>query len=196
MATASCGMLKRTGRFLMGILLIVLMCGIAPSQSLAITGHHGGEADDGECARNLGDYVVRFSAYQPQIDPDGHYCFEIPGTGKTYVVIDLVGDELKAVPTSLMIVKVSTEADGGKKIFESAPEIRKHGVIDSVADYEPGVYEAVVRAHGQFAIEQKMRFVIGVPPPGGGTASYLTVAVAVILLGALGVVTLRGKLAA
>lgn len=196
MATASCGMLKRTGRFLMGILLIVLMCGIAPSQSLAITGHHGGEADDGECSRNLGEYVVRFTAYQPQIDSDAHYCFEIPGTGKTYVVIDLVDDGLKQVPTSLTIVKVSADADGGKLIVESPVEVRKHGVIDSVADYEPGVYEAVVRTHGQFAVEQKMRFVIGAPPSGGGTASYLTVAVAVILLGALGVVTLRGKLAA
>ena len=45
---------------------------------------HGKVAiEEDNCMRQIGENMIHLSAYQPQIDEEGHYCTDIPKVGHT-----------------------------------------------------------------------------------------------------------------
>ena len=65
------------------IVVAALYCGAA--------GAHGKVSmEEDTCTRRLDDEsMVHLSAYQPQHEPSGQYCTDIPREGNTLLVIDL-----------------------------------------------------------------------------------------------------------
>ena len=70
-------------------------------------GAHGKVAmEQDTCVRRLEDNsMVHLSAYQPQHEPSGQYCTDIPGEGDTHLVVDLVDQALRDMPVGIRVVR-------------------------------------------------------------------------------------------
>ena len=122
--------------------------------------------DEDICTRWSDPYMVHFSAYQPQHEEKAQYCEDVPQTGDTIVVVDLVSKSLRSVPVALRIVE-NGGADEDKVLIDVPPRAYTSGVIEThVAFPEPGIYTAVVAAIEKSAISPPIYSERGV-----GTAS-------------------------
>lgn len=111
-------------------------------------GAHGKVAmEDDSCMRRIGENMIHLSAYQPQVDEEGHYCTDIPKVGSTIMVIDLVDPALREMPIGLKIIK-GDRAEGGEIITDLRPAIYRDGVISMQKALEQGKYLIQVTAEG------------------------------------------------
>ncbi|MCP9450472.1 MAG: hypothetical protein NNA21_10500 [Nitrospira sp.] len=141
-------MIRQIGRVAMVALLTV--AGLSPE----IVGAHGKvELEDDICVRRLGGSMVHLSAYQPQWAPKTEYCTEIPDEGDTFLVIDLIDPNLRAVPIGVQIIKASSAApkdkdEEGQTVAYWKPTSHPDGVVRGEANLEKGLYKLVVTAEG------------------------------------------------
>lgn len=119
--------------------------GIATLSTAFADGGGGGAAATG-CRVRVGPFTLMFSAYQPQLTADAKYCTDIPGLGRTNLVIDY---EAKEGSTSIgsqraldqkvkemkIGIKVTREADG-KVIAEEPPKKLRSGILETVANLD------------------------------------------------------------
>jgi hypothetical protein len=91
---------------------------------------HRDRGPDDPCRRQLGASLLHLTLYQPQFDPDGEYCDEVPREGKTILVVDVTAGELRQVPMSLEVVAAG---DSGqlRTILSVPPKIYERGVADT-----------------------------------------------------------------
>ncbi len=66
---------------------------------------HRDRGPDDPCRRQVGDSLLHLTLYQPQFDPAGEYCEEVPRAGKTIVVVDFTAGALRETPVSLEVVE-------------------------------------------------------------------------------------------
>jgi hypothetical protein len=66
---------------------------------------HRDRGPDDPCRRQVGDSLLHLTLYQPQFDPAGEYCEEVPRAGKTIVVVDFTAGALRETPLSLEVVE-------------------------------------------------------------------------------------------
>src|SRR5271166_2738392 len=71
-------------------------------QGLALAHRFGGPNDP--CERKIGTSLIHITLYQPQFDPDAEYCDQVPRSGNTVIVVDVLGDDLRRVPIGLQVV--------------------------------------------------------------------------------------------
>lgn len=69
------------------------------------TAHGGLSMDDDKCKLTLGPYSLHFAGYQPLANGNQEFCEDIPQTGKTVVVMDMVDDVLREMPIEVRIIK-------------------------------------------------------------------------------------------
>ena len=111
-------------------------------------GAHGKVAmEDDSCMRRIGENMIHLSAYQPQVDEEGHYCTDIPKVGNTIMVIDLVDPALREMPIGMKIIK-GDRAEGGEIITDLRPAVYRDGVISMQKALEQGKYFIQVTAEG------------------------------------------------
>lgn len=154
--------------------------------------HNGADLETDPCVSALGAGLIHFNAYQPDLEAKGHYCYSIPGSGTTIIVIDLVHRHLREVPTSVEIFKVGSTEEPTEPIARSPAEVRTHGVIETVASFEPGTYEAVVRTATEPVAERRLSFVIGANGQ-GDLARYFSLTLAAGLLSFVAYTRLRRR---
>jgi hypothetical protein len=96
------------------------------------------------CAKRVGLYYVHMAVYQPEVNRFQEYCGKIPGGGKTLLVFDLVGAEMRKTPVGVDIFEMGGRTGSFK--VESVPAAEHAtGVIDMNLDLQPGHnYSAVV----------------------------------------------------
>ena len=153
---------------------------------LSPAGAHGSvPINEDPCARSFGRNIVHFSAYQPQFDKSGHYCDEIPKTGKTIIVVDLFNRPLRKVPVSLTIVDAS--ADEFKHVLMSVkPKVYAHGVIEALAIFsKPGLYRVIVTVADGTDEERSFSFRVAPNKVWSYVTSGLIYGVVLILFGML-----------
>jgi hypothetical protein len=91
-------------------------------------GHRWGPGDP--CRRELGASLLHLTLYQPQFDPDGEYCEEVPREGKTVMIVDVSAGELRQIPISLEVV--ATAATGHSHTILSLPaKVYRLGIADT-----------------------------------------------------------------
>lgn len=137
------------------ILAATLYCGAA--------GAHGKvNMEEDTCMRRLGDNsMVHLSAYQPQHEPSGHYCTEIPKEGETFLVVDLVDQALRDIPVGVRVVRGTSEIDD-ETVTYLRPSYHPDGVIKGETSLDQGVYtvfitgEAVPPVQYQYPLRVKM----------------------------------------
>lgn len=110
-------------------------------------GAHGKVAmEDDSCMRRIGENMIHLSAYQPQVDGEGHYCTDIPRVGSTIMVIDLVDPALREMPIGMKIIR--GDRAEGETVTDLRPAVYQDGVISMQKDLEQGKYLIQVTAEG------------------------------------------------
>ncbi|QJD29651.1 hypothetical protein [Methylococcus geothermalis] len=124
-------------------------------------------------------YAVHFTAMQEgRYEGERHdfvkYCQEIPGTGKTYLSIDLLDRDVRNTPVALRVIEEDL-GEGGQlpkeksTLSEVPPKIYKNGTVETYANItRPGHY-ALIAVIGDEAVTEDDRlripFSVGVPSP-------------------------------
>lgn len=134
------GQLARTGIAAVFAMVMMLHTGTASA--------HGKVAmEEDSCMRRIGENMIHLSAYQPQVDEEGHYCTDIPKAGNTILVIDLVDPSLREMPIAVKIAKGSNASEG-EVIANLRSTTYEDGVISTQSTFDQGKYTILVTAEG------------------------------------------------
>jgi hypothetical protein len=125
-------------------MVLLLVAALYPGAAAA---HEGADLEVDPCVRWVGESAVHFSAYQPQYELKAQYCTEIPKTGETFLVVDLVDPALRNVPVGLRIVKGinGTEA---QTVANWRPSHHPAGLISGETTLDEGLYRVIVTVEG------------------------------------------------
>ena len=114
----------------------------------AVSAHGNVSLENDSCMRGIEGSRVHFSTYQPQYDPDAEYCSEIPETGSTFWVIDLVDQALRDMPVGIQIVKGSGETLSDTVVASFHSINHSDGVIKGESNLDKGVYTVLITGEG------------------------------------------------
>ncbi len=74
---------------------------------------HGGVANDGnQCKLSVGPYMMSFSGYQPENDVSKQFCDDMPGVGKSIIVLDFIDNKLRDMTVNFRVLKAGAAAQG------------------------------------------------------------------------------------
>ncbi len=74
---------------------------------------HGGVANEGNlCKLKVGPYVMGFSGYQPENNVSKQFCDDLPGIGKSIIVLDFIDDKLRDMTVNFRVLKSDSAALG------------------------------------------------------------------------------------
>ena len=128
-----------------GSMVLLLVAALYPGAAAA---HGGADLEVDPCVRWVGESAVHFSTYQPQSELKAQYCTDIPKTGETFLVVDLVDPTLRNVPVGLRIVKGIDGAEA-QTVADWRPSHHPAGVISGATTLDEGLYRVVITAEGQ-----------------------------------------------
>ena len=126
---------------------IVLLLIAAPYPGAAAA-HEGAELEVDPCVRWVGESAVHFNAYQPQYELKAQYCTDIPKTGETFLVVDLVDPALRNVPVGLRIVK-GIDGTEAQTVASWRPSHHPAGVVSGETTLDEGLYRVIITAEGR-----------------------------------------------
>jgi len=132
-----------------GSMLLLLVAALYPG---AATAHEGADLEVDPCVRWVGESAVHFNAYQPQYELKAQYCTDIPKTGETFLVVDLVDPALRNVPVGLRIVKgIDGTIDGteAQTVADWRPSHHPAGVVSGETTLDEGLYRVIITAEGR-----------------------------------------------
>jgi len=112
------------------------------------TAHGTASGDEDPCMRRVGERLVHFSAYQPQYELKDQYCTDIPKKGGTFLVVDLVDQELRSEPVGMRIVKGTNEAEG-EIVADVRPSYHPDGVLRGEVRLDEGLYTVIIASEKQ-----------------------------------------------
>jgi hypothetical protein len=130
-------------------MVLLLVAALYPEAAAA---HGGADLEVDPCVRWVGESAVHFSTYQPQYELKAQYCTEIPKTGETFLVVDLVDPSLRTVPVGLRIVKgIEGTIDGteAQTVADWRPSHHPAGVVSGETTLDEGLYRVIITAEGQ-----------------------------------------------
>ena len=111
-------------------------------------GAHGKVSlEEDSCVRRIGENMVHLSAYQPQFEPTAQYCTEIPKSGDTYLVVDLIDPALREMPIGMRVIRGTSEADD-ETVSYLRPSYHPDGVIKGETSLDQGLYTVIITAEG------------------------------------------------
>jgi hypothetical protein len=129
------------------LMALLLLAALYPGTAAA---HEGADLEVDPCVRWVGESAVHLSSYQPQYELRSQYCTDIPKTGKTFLVVDLVDPALRTVPVGMRIVKGSgsNEAEA-QTVADWRPSHHPTGVVSGETNLDEGLYRVIITAEGQ-----------------------------------------------
>jgi len=126
---------------------IVLLLIAAPYPGAAAA-HEGADLEEDPCVRWVGESAVHFNAYQPQYELKAQYCTDIPKTGETFLVVDLVDPALRNMPVGLRIVK-GIDGTEAQTVADWRPSHHPTGVVSGETTLDEGLYRVIISAEGR-----------------------------------------------
>ncbi len=141
--------MKRWKSVLSGIFLAL----VAASPAWAHGGGGGMGRGDSHCVVEKGHYTVHFAAYQQREHVEGMpgrdfdpYCEDVPHTGKTTLVFDLLDRELREVPVTVRVVEAgAADRAEPRTVLYVPPTTYANGIVTAEASFDhPGKYTAIV----------------------------------------------------
>jgi hypothetical protein len=129
------------------LMALLLVAALYPGAAAA---HEGADLEVDPCVRWVGESAIHLSSYQPQYELRSQYCTDIPKTGKTFLVVDLVDPALRNVPVGMRIVKGSgsNEAEA-QTVADWRPSHHPTGVVSGETNLDEGLYKVIITAEGQ-----------------------------------------------
>ena len=132
----------------MGATALLLVLALAYPGIAAAHGTASGEDDP--CIRQVGERVVHFNAYQPQYQVKEQYCTDIPHTGETFLVVDLVDPALRNEPVGMRIVKGNGSKENAEQLVaDIRPSTHPDGVLRSEVRLDEGLYTVTIATEKQ-----------------------------------------------
>jgi len=128
-----------------GSTVLFLVAALYPG---AATAHEGADLEVDSCVRWVGESAVHFNAYQPQYELKAQYCTDIPKTGETFLVVDLVDPALRNVPVGLRIVK-GIDGTEAQTVADWRPSHHPAGVVSGETTLDEGLYRVIITAEGR-----------------------------------------------
>jgi hypothetical protein len=130
-----------------GSMVLLLVATLCPSVAVA---HAGTDLEEDPCVRWASESAVHFNAYQPQYELKGQYCTDIPKTGDTFLVVDLMDPALRTVPVGMRIVKGNgSNAVEARTVADWRPSHHPTGVISGETNLDEGLYTVIITAEGR-----------------------------------------------
>src|SRR6266852_4805685 len=148
-----------SSRVLICISLTVAVGWLAPC---AASAHRFGGPND-PCERKIGTSLIHITLYQPEFDPDGEYCNEVPRAGNTVLVVDVLGDELRKMPLGVQVL-ATRGPQSRRTVLSIPPKIYRRGVADAQAMLDGGGTYLTRISVGEGAALQVLSFPIRVAP--------------------------------
>ena len=93
---------------------------------------HRDRGPDDPCRRQIGESLLHLTLYQPQFDPAGEYCEEVPRPGKTIVVVDFTAGELRQTPMSVEVIQTALSGES-QTVLSLPAKTYALGVADTEA---------------------------------------------------------------
>jgi hypothetical protein len=128
-----------------GSMVLLLVAALYPGAAAA---HEGTDLEVDPCVRWVGESAVHFKAYQPQYELKAQYCTDIPKTGETFLVVDLVDPALRNVPVGLRIVK-GIDGTEAQTVANWRPSHHPAGVVSGETTLDEGLYRVIITAEGR-----------------------------------------------
>ena len=140
-----------------------LFAALATLVGAGSAGAHGGATIDRDpCVQKSGNWSVHFTVYQPDLDPSGEYCVDVPKAGPMIVVFDLVDQEMRKLPIDLQVVKL--DGDASAPVRHVAPKLYPDGVVNAEFSVDtPGRYAAMLTLEGRPPVVFPMRVEMKMP---------------------------------
>ena len=128
-----------------GSMVLLLVVALYPSAAGA---HEGADLEVDPCVHWVGESAVHFNAYQPQYELKAQYCTDIPKTGETFLVVDLVDPALRNMPVGLRIVK-GIDGTEAQTVADWRPSHHPTGVVSGETTLDEGLYRVIITAEGR-----------------------------------------------
>lgn len=110
---------------------------------------HGKVAmEEDPCVRWVSGSLVHFNAYQPQNEPKGQYCTDIPGEGETFLVLALMDPGLRNMPVSVRIVNGFNDTGDDQTVAYWPPAVYPDGVARGEAKLAKGLHTFIITPEG------------------------------------------------
>jgi hypothetical protein len=142
---------------------LAALAAVAVLLSARLAAAHGGATIDRDpCVQKTGNQSVHFTVYEPDLDPSGEYCADVPKAGPMIIVFDLVDQELRKIPIEIQVVKLDGEASTPVKRVAAKPY--PAGVVNAEFTVDsPGRYAAILTLEGRPPIVFPMRIEMKMP---------------------------------
>jgi hypothetical protein len=129
----------------LGLLLVAVLS--SPDVAAA---HGAVSGEDDPCLRRIGEQVVHFNAYQPQYQLKDQYCTDIPQSGDTFLVVDLVDMAWRNELVGMRVVKGSGNKEADDQIVaDIRPSLHPDGVLRSEVRLDEGLYTVTISTEKQ-----------------------------------------------
>ncbi|MEO6307597.1 MAG: hypothetical protein ABIO96_12860 [Nitrospiraceae bacterium] len=140
--------MRKDRRGLTGATALLLVLALAHPGIAAAHGTTSGEDDP--CIRQVGERVIHFNAYQPQYEVKEQYCTDIPNTGETFLVVDLVDPALRSEPVGMRIVKGRGNNETADQIVaDIRPSTHPDGILRGEVRLDEGLYTVTIASEKQ-----------------------------------------------
>ena len=142
-----------------GLCVLLLALGVP----LSAQAQHTHELEKNFCIVKIGPYGMHLTGYQPDLSAGKESCGEVPGTGRTVLVLDYIEGELRSLPVEVRIIKdTGSEQDlQAITILHVPSKIYPSGFISLDYNFDqPGKYVGVVTLGGTH--EHVARFPISI----------------------------------
>jgi len=130
---------------------------------LSAQAQHTHELEKNFCIVKIGPYGMHLTGYQPDLSAGKESCGEVPGTGRTVLVLDYIEGELRSLPVEVRIIKdTGSEQDlQAITILHVPSKVYPSGFISLDYNFDqPGKYVGVVTLGGTH--EHVARFPISI----------------------------------
>jgi hypothetical protein len=147
-----------------GLCFVMLAIGVPFS---AQAQHGGHELEKNFCILQVGPYGMHLTGYQPDNSGNKELCGDVPGTGRTVLVLDYIEGELRSLPVEIRVIKdTGSEQDlQAITVFHLPPKVYPGGFINFEYNFDkPGKFIGLVTVGG--TQEHVSRFPISVGESG------------------------------
>ena len=172
-----------------GSMVLLLVAALYP---VAAAAHEGADLEVDPCVRWVGESAVHFNAYQPQYELKAQYCTEIPKTGETFLVVDLVDPALRNVPVGLRIVK-GIDGTEAQTVADWRPSHHPAGVVSGETTLDEGLYRVIITAEGRNPLRYQYLLRVQMIDYQKLTRSVVAPLIGLLLLAGLGYKLVRSK---
>ncbi len=145
-----------------GLCFLLLALGIP----LSAQAQHTHELEKNFCILKVGPYGMHLTGYQPDLSAGKESCGEVPGVGRTVLVLDYIEGELRSLPVEVRVIRdTGSEQDlQALTVVHLPAKVYSSGFISFEHNFDkPGKYVGLITLGGmQEHQEHTARFPISI----------------------------------